>query len=195
MYRKFSLLFMLLLLMALFLGSCIEKTDKFSKKNNAGQIESLQPSQVDVLSDSMIVIHNNVQALLAKAELVKAFCDSVKEENVILQTENQQLKAQLAQARDEVIPAMRLQYESLFDMQQTAYKKLEDRLKSTNSELSTVQSKCSVVQADNVLLKNDLNNLSQWTKKYQHDSERSFIKVMFGAGKAPVPDVPALQLE
>jgi len=184
----------MLLMTALIMGSCVQETDKYSKKSKEVVVDSAAV-KMQALQDTLIALHQQVIEVTAQAEQVSAKCDSVTAENQELFAENNKLKAQLAQARDEVIPAMREQYEGLFTMQQGAYQRLEAKLEVVTSELNSTQSECSIVKADRDRLDRELNQLKPWASKWQKDSKRGFIKVLFGAGKAPVPDIPTPQLE
>lgn len=193
MLRKL-VMFSLLLVLILSVVSCIEKTDKYSKKNKEVVVDSVQV-KMQALQDSLISYQKQARVAAARAEEVSAKCNSVVKENQSLQAENSKLRAQLAQARDEVIPAMRQQYENLFAAQQSAIDEKDGEIRKLTGVNWQLTSDNESLRGDNVSLQTKYDNLKPWASKWQKDSKRSFIKVMFGAGKAPAPDVLTPQLE
>ncbi|XOU94099.1 MAG: hypothetical protein ACNFW9_04610 [Candidatus Kerfeldbacteria bacterium] len=192
MFRRIVLI-PILLLFVFVMGSCIQETDKYSKNDkdeavvvDAKQvrIDSLQ-SFLKNLVDSLQPVVNNA---IARSELIYA-------ENQLLTAENSKLNAQLAQARDEVIPAMLVSYEVSYEVQRCAIEEKDEKVTSLNNDLWNVNYLNDALKGDRADLQTQLNWMTQWTKKYQQDSKRGFFKVLFGAGKAPVPDVPNPLLE
>jgi len=173
---------------------CIQETDKYSQKEKVEPVDPVAV-QMQALQDSLVTLHQQVQTVKAQAQSLSAKCDSVAQEIIVLRAENGDLRAQLAQARDEVIPAMRQQYEDVFATQQGIIDDQAEEIDCLETEYSFLSNDRDYWRSTTYTLQEKNGNLVKWAKKWRHDSQRGFIKVMFGAGKAPTPDVPTPQLE
>lgn len=197
MYQRMVLIVSLLLLVLI--GGCVERQEykssasrsSASKQSNKADSSSMN-QRVNELAAKIERLRAENRALMDTARIIKARTDSLVQFYTV---ENTKLKAQLAQARDEVIPAMRGQYEHLFSLQQATYEKLEAKYETTHTNLLVTEQECASLQDEYDELQRQLNQLRQWAAKWRIDAHRSFIKVMFGAGKAPVPEIEEPQLE
>jgi len=191
MYRRIIGL-TILTLMALLLGSCIEKTDKYDDPVVTKLDATL--AMVDTLQDSLTTLDEYFIEVMDIIQVASVHYDSVDSVNRALQEENQELKAQLAQAR-EVIPTMRKQYEDIFATQQKVIDRKDKKISALKGENRKLQNDNDNWRGDNAALQTEFDWLKQWADKWRHDSQRGFVKVMFGSGKAPIPNVPMPQLE
>ena len=87
------------------------------------------------------------------------------------------------------------QFDKNYAAQDRAIKQKDAKIKALKSENWMMSNDNDNLRGEVTSLQTANDHLGQWAKKWQHDAHRSFIKVMFGSGKAPVPDVPRPQIE
>lgn len=160
---------------------------------SAAQADSIRELKILVQSksDSLTLALQNVETTTTSAALradslsdklrrTAGYASNLKKELATLQEECSKREAELLtgiRERDSVLTII----DALFS--------------DTNMTLTAVRGELGDEKTRSRFLSDLLNKVKPWYKKWKHDSKRSFLKVLFAAGKAKTPDFPEPNLD
>jgi len=195
MYWKVVVLAVLLLSM-IFIGSCVEHQEyqSASKQRNQADASGVD-QQVTELAAKFERLQGEIRALEDTAKNVKTRNDSLVQLYEASEAENAKLKAQLAEAREGIQYLLR-KVDKTVSFYSWELDKCQSQLSLTENNLAITEQECTILQDERDGLQQQLDQLKPWAAKWRHDAtQRNVLEKLFGADKAPVPEIEEPQLE
>jgi septal ring factor EnvC (AmiA/AmiB activator) len=165
--------------------------------NEKKRLRQQVAAQVDTLTQlrgSLQARSDSLQNAMTSLSQTRTVLDSVNSQNESFQQRIGRLNSQLKQSK-EVNENLRASLDKSLALRDSLTAYYTQAFADSSSLLNRLRA--NITLADSTIAQRDtlMERIRPWYMKWRHDAHRSFIKVMFGAGKARKPNFPEPDVE